>query len=121
MTDSRGRVMRAVGKTRTFPSAAEVDELVALYEQGMTLAQLGDRLGIYHRTMTAHIVRRSVPVRVRGLAGEHTSETVRLYAGGMTLMEVGLHVGVSQGAVGRAVAATGATIRARGRRMLVTA
>ena len=121
VTDSRGRVVRSVGKTQTFLSAAEVDELVALYEQGMTLAQLGERFGVYHRTVAAHLVRRSVPMRVRGLAEEHTSEAVRLYEGGMTLMEVGLHFGVSQGAVKRAVAAAGATIRPRGRRMPVTA
>ena len=29
VTDSRGRVVRSVGKTQTFLSAAEVDELVA--------------------------------------------------------------------------------------------
>lgn len=108
VTDSRGRVVRSVGKTQTFLSIAEVDELVALYEQGMTLVQLGERFGVYHRTVAAHLVRRSVPMRVRGLAEEHTSEAVRLYEGGMTLMEVGLHFGVSQGAVKRAVAA-GAT------------
>lgn len=121
VTDSRGRVVRSVGKTQTFLSVAEVDELVALYEQGMTLVQLGERFGVYHRTVVAHLVRRSVPMRVRGLAEEHTSEAVRLYEGGMTLMEVGLHFGVSQGAVKRAVVAAGATIRPRGRRMPVTA
>lgn len=120
VTDSRGRVVRSVGKTQTSLSAAEVDELVALYEQGMTLAQLGERFGVYHRTVAAHLVRRSVPMRVRGLAEEHTCEAVRLYEGGMTLMEVGLHFGVSQGAVKRAVAAAGATIRPRGRRVAVT-
>ncbi len=97
VTDSRGRVVRSVGKTQTSLSAAEVDELVALYEQGMTLARLGERFGVYHRTVAAHLVRRSVPMRVRGLAEEHTCEAVRLYEGGMTLMEVGLHFGVSQG------------------------
>ena len=120
VTDSRGRVVRSVGKTQTSLSAAEVDELVALYEQGMTLAQLGERFGVYHRTVAAHLVRRSVPMRVRGLAEEHTCEAVRLYEGGMTLMEVGLHFGVSQGAVKRAVGAAGATIRPRGRRVAVT-
>lgn len=120
VTDSRGRVVRSVGKTQTFLSAAEVDELVALYEQGMTLVQLGERFGVYHRTVAAHLVRRSVPMRVRGLAEEHTSEAVRLYEGGMTLMEVGLHFGVSQGAVKRAVAAAGATIRPRGRQVADT-
>lgn len=121
MADSRGRVVRAVGKTQTFLSPAEVDELVTLYEQGMTLAQLGERFGVYHRTVAAHLVRRSASMRTRGLAEEHTPEAVRLYESGLTLVEVGLRFGASQGAVRRAVAAAGATIRPRGRRVSATA
>ncbi len=116
VTDSRGRVVRAVGKTQTFLSPAEVDELVALYEQGMTLEQLGERFGVYHRTVTAHLVRRSVPMRVRGLAVADTRAAVRLYKKGLTLVEVGLRFGVSQQAVRRALAAEGVEIRPRGRR-----
>src|SRR5690606_21976397 len=72
VNDSRGRVVRAVGKTQTSLSAAEVDELTALYEQGTTHAQLGERFDIYHRTLAAHLVRRSAPIRVQGLAEEHS-------------------------------------------------
>ena len=121
VTDSRGRVVRAVGRTRTFLSPAEVDELVTLYEQGMTLAQLGERFGVYHRTVSAHLVRRSAATRTRGLAEEHTPEAVRLHESGLTLVAVGLRFGASQGAVRRAVAAAGATIRPRGRRVSATA
>jgi hypothetical protein len=74
VTDSRGRIVRAVGKTQTFLGTAEVDELAALCEQGMTLAQLGEKFGVYHRAVAAHLVRRSVPMRTRGLAEEHTPE-----------------------------------------------
>ena len=118
MTDSRGRVVRAVGKTQTFLSSAEVDALVALYEQGMTLTQLGIKFGVYHRTVAAHLVRRSIRMRTRGLAEEHRTEAVHLYESGLTLTEVGLRFGVSQGAVKTAMAAAGATIRPRGRQVL---
>lgn len=91
VTDSRGRVVHAVGKTQTLLSPAEVDELVTLYKRGMTIAQLGDRFRGNHRTVAAHLVRRSVPMRERGLAEEHTPEAVRLYQGGVTLMQVGLY------------------------------
>ncbi|WP_447943122.1 hypothetical protein [Microbacterium aurum] len=87
----------------------------------MSIAELSRKFGIYTRTAAAHMVRRSVPLRQRGLAVEDTAEAVRLYESGMTLMEVGLRFGVSQGAARRAVAAAGATIRPRGRQLAPTA
>lgn len=119
--DDRGRLVHSVGMTQTFLSTAQVDELVALYEQGMSLPELGERFGLYHRTVTAHLVRRSVPMPKRGLKEEQTPEAVRLYEDGMTLTEVGLRFGVSQQAVRRAVAAKGVEIRPRGRRPLPSA
>ena len=61
ITDTRGRLVRAVGMVHTFLSAGQIDELVALYVQGMTLPELGERFGVHHRTAAAHLVRRSVP------------------------------------------------------------
>jgi DNA-directed RNA polymerase specialized sigma24 family protein len=119
ITDDRGRLVRSVGKTQTFLSPAQVDELVGLYCEGMSIAELSRRFGIYTRTATAHLVRRSVPLRQRGIAPEDTPEAVRLYESGLTLMEVGLRLGVSQGTARRAVAAEGVEIRPRGRRAQV--
>lgn len=62
----------------------------------MTLAQLGERFGVYRRAVAAHLVRRSTPLRQRGLAPEDTPEAVRLYKGGLTLVEVGLRFGVGK-------------------------
>lgn len=115
-TDARGRLVRAVGMAQTFLSESEVDELVALYHEGLSLSELGERFRVHHRTAAAHLVRRSVPMRAKGLSDVQVPEAVRLYEDGMTLMEVGLIYDVSQGAVRRAVAAEGVTIRLRGRR-----
>lgn len=116
MVDSRGRMMRAVGMTQTSLSPAQVDELVALYEAGATLVELGERFSIHRRTAAAHLARRSVPIRQRGLDECHLAEAVELYDEGLTIMEVGLRYGVSQQAVRRALAAEGVTIRPAGRR-----
>lgn len=121
ITDDRGRIVRSVGKTQTFLSPAQVDELVALYGEGLSIAELSRKFGIYTRTAAAHLVRRSVPLRQRGLAPEHTPEAVQLYESGLPLVEVGLRFGVSQQAVRRAVAAEGVEIRPRGRRTQLTA
>lgn len=117
MADARGRVVRSIGKTQTFLSAAEVAELVLLYERGWGVVRLGDRFGIHRRTVVAHLVRSSVPMRARGLAEGEVLEAVRLYDGGLTLQEVGLVFGVSQGVVRRAVAAAGSSVRPPGRRL----
>lgn len=70
ITDSRGRVVRSVGMTQTFLSAAQVDELVVLYREGLSRAELGRRFGIHSRTVRAHLVRRSVATqRSAGRAG----------------------------------------------------
>jgi hypothetical protein len=97
-------------------SPAQVDELVGLYREGMSIAELSRKFGIYTRTAAAHLVRRSVPLRQRGIA----PEAVRLYESGLTLMEVGLRLGVSQGTARRAVAAEGVEIRPQGRRAQVS-
>lgn len=119
MVDSRGRMVRAVGMTQTFLSAAQVDELVGLYEAGATLVELGERFSVHRRTAAAHLVRRSVRIRRRGLDESHLAEAVELYAEGLSLMEVGLRFGVSQQAVRRALAVEGVEIRPSGRRQSV--
>ena len=121
VVDSRGRMVRAVGMTQTFLSPAQVDELVDLYEAGATLVELGERFGVHRRTAAAHLVRRSVPIRRRGLDECHLAEAVELYAGGLCLMEVGLRFGVSQQAVRRALANVDVPIRASGRRARASA
>lgn len=116
VVDERGRMVRAVGMTQTFLSSAQVDELVASYESGATLVELAERFSIHRRTAAAHLVRRSIPIRRRGLDECHLAEAVELYDEGLSLMEVGLRFGVSQQAVRRALAAEGVTIRPGGRR-----
>lgn len=108
-------MVRAVGMTQTFLSPTQVDELVARYEAGATLVELGERFSIHRRTAAAHLVRRSVPIRRRGLDACDFAEAVELYAGGLSLMEVGLRCQVSQQAVRRALVAEGVTVRPSGR------
>ncbi|MDO5500706.1 MAG: hypothetical protein Q4F67_13600 [Propionibacteriaceae bacterium] len=114
-------MVRAVGMTQTFLSPAQVDELVGLYEAGTTLMELGEQFGVHRRTAAAHLVRRSVPIRRRGLDESHIAEAVELYTGGLSLMEVGLRFEVSQQTVRRALAVEGVVIRPSGRRTQVSA
>ena len=119
--DSRGRMVRAVGMTQTFLSPAQVDELVVMYQAGATLVEVGERFSVHRRTVATHLVRRSVPIRGRGLDESHLVKAVDLYVSGLTLMEVGLRFGVSQQSVRRALVAEGVAIRPGGRRARVSA
>ena len=121
VVDSRGRMVRAVGIAQTFLRPAQVDELVALYREGATLVELGERFSVHRRTVAAHLVRRSIPIRRRGLDESDVTEAVELYEGGSTLIEVGLRFGVSQQAVRRALDVEGVTIRPGVRRARVSA
>lgn len=106
---------------QTFLSPAQVDELVVLYREGLTLAELGERFDIHRRTAAAYLVRRSVPLRQRGLPVAHVPEAARLYESGLTLLEVGMRFGVSQQAVRRVLAGRGVMIRPGGRRPQLSA
>lgn len=121
VVDSRGRLVRSVGMAQTFLKPEQVDELVALYQQGWTLVKLAERFGIHKRTAAAHLVRRSVPLRGKGLAEADRAEAVQLYEGGATLLEVGLRFGVSEQTIRRALVVEGVTIRQSGRRRKVPA
>lgn len=70
--------------TQTFLSPAQVDELVALCEAGATLVELRERFGMHLRTAAAHLARRSVPIRRRGLDECNLAQAAELYAGGLS-------------------------------------
>ncbi len=102
ITDDRGRLIPPVGKTRTLLTAAQMDELVALHGEGLSIAEVSRKSSVYTKTDTAPLVRRSAPLRQGGFAPEDAPEAVRLHEGGLTLVEIGLCFGVSQQAVRRA-------------------
>ncbi|WP_344225291.1 hypothetical protein [Kocuria atrinae] len=102
--------------TQTLLSPAQVDELVVAYIAGATLVELAAQFRVHRRTAAAHLYRRGITPRTRGLDPSEAAEACRLYADGLTLMEIGLRMGVSQGVIGRAVTRAGHELRPRGRR-----
>lgn len=114
LTDLRGPNVRAIETAQTFLTAQQVDDLVDLYEDGMPIGQIAEKLEIHRHTVARHLEHRGITIRVRGLANEHIAEAIRLYEGGLTLAEVGQRYGASAQAVRRAISAKGVTIRPRG-------
>lgn len=103
---------------QTSLSDAQVDELVAAYQAGAGTHEVAEMFRVHHTTAIAHLRRRSIPLRRRGLDETQQETACRLYAEGLTLMEVGLRFGVAQATVGRAVVKAGYPLRSRGRRAL---
>lgn len=74
--------------------ADQVEELIAGYQAGGTVYELGDRFGIDRRTVSEILHRNEVSMRRRGLSPEQVDEAVRLYEGGWSLARIGQRMGV---------------------------
>jgi hypothetical protein len=72
----------------------QVQELVADYQAGATVYELGDQFGIDRRTVSQVLHRHGVPMRRRDLSSDQVDEAVRLYEGGWSLVRVDAQTGV---------------------------
>jgi DNA-binding NarL/FixJ family response regulator len=88
----------------------QVQKLIAEYEAGATVYQLGRRFGISRQTVSRHLHRHGVTMRMQGLSPEQIEEAVRLYEAGWSLARIGKQLNVDAGTVH-------ARLRERGVRM----
>ena len=72
----------------------QVQNLIAGYQAGATVYELGGRFGISRQTVSAVLKRHGVAMRQRGLSSEQTDEAVRLYETGQSLARIGERMGV---------------------------
>jgi site-specific DNA recombinase len=75
--------------------ADQVQELIAGYQAGATVYELGARFGIERRTVSNILHRHQVPMRRRGLSPDQVDEAIHLYNLGLSLARVGQHLGVN--------------------------
>ncbi|MCE7008192.1 helix-turn-helix domain-containing protein [Kibdelosporangium philippinense] len=73
----------------------EVQQLIAGYQSGSTVYELGDRFGIERRTVSNILHRHDVPMRRRGLSPDQVDNAIHLYNLGWSLARVGQHLGVA--------------------------
>ena len=73
----------------------QVQELIAGYESGSTVYELGERFGIERRTVSNILRRHGVPMRRRGLSPDQVDTAIHLYNLGWSLARVGEHLGVT--------------------------
>jgi DNA invertase Pin-like site-specific DNA recombinase len=74
--------------------ADQVQELIAGYQAGATVYELGAQFGIERRTVSKILHRQDVSIRRRGLSREQIDDAVRLYSEGWSLARIGRKLGV---------------------------
>lgn len=85
---------RRVPGTARQLEAEQVQELIAGYQAGATVYDLGRQFGIERRTVSKVLHRNGVSMRRRGLSAEQIDESVRLYEGGWSLAQIGRKLSV---------------------------
>lgn len=73
----------------------QLRQLIADYQSGATVYELGDRFGIERRTVSNILRRHGVPMRRRGLSPEQVDDAIHLYNLGWSVARVGQHLGVA--------------------------
>jgi Mn-dependent DtxR family transcriptional regulator len=76
------------GRTKRL-NEGQVQQLIAGYEAGATVYELGDRFGISRQTVGKILKRRGVTMRRRGLNQQQIDEAVQLYENGWSLARIG--------------------------------
>jgi DNA-binding transcriptional ArsR family regulator len=95
----------------------QVQKLIAEYKAGATVYQLGRRFGISRQTVSRHLHRHGLSMRMQGLSPEQTEEAVRLYEAEWSLAQIGQHLSVDAGTVQARLREQGVRMRdAQGRR-----
>ncbi len=79
--------------------AASIDALVDGYLAGETVYELAAEFGIERRTVSAHLHRRGVPMRRRGLSLAQKEEAFALRDRGWSLAQIGARFDVAPGTV----------------------
>jgi hypothetical protein len=74
--------------------AEQIQELIAGYQSGSTVYELGARFGIERRTVSNILHRNDVPMRRCGLSPEQVDHAIHLYNLGWSLARVGDHLDV---------------------------
>lgn len=91
----------------------QAQKLIAAYEAGATVYQLGRQFGIARQTVSKILHRHGVPMRRAGLTSGQIEEAARLYEGGWSLAQVGMHLEVSSDTVRNRLLERGVRMRPR--------
>ncbi|ADJ49996.1 hypothetical protein AMES_8171 [Amycolatopsis mediterranei S699] len=91
--------------------ADQIEQLIADYQSGATVYELGDRFSIERRTVSTILRRHDVPMRRRGLSPEQVNDAIHLYNLGWSLARIGTQMDVTADTVRKRLLEHGVTMR----------
>jgi len=91
----------------------QVEKLIAGYQTGATVYELGDLFGMDRKTVSRILRRHDVPMRRTGLLPEQVDEAARLYEDGWSTALIAEHLNTDQRTVQRRLGEHGVTMRGR--------
>lgn len=91
--------------------ADQTQKLIAAYQAGATVYQLGDQFGINRRTVGKILTRNGVHTKHPGLSPDDIDQAVQLYEDGWSLARIGERVGVTANTVRTKLRERGVTMR----------
>lgn len=91
--------------------AAQVQELIAGYQAGATVYELGVQFGVDRKTVSRTLHRHQVSMRRRGLTAEQVEEVVQLHGAGWSTYKISIKLGADQRTVQRRPVERGVRMR----------
>jgi len=103
--------VRELGTTVTLLAHEQVDGLVADYQAGMKVSDIAAKYSVNRWTVRHHLIRREIPVRLRGMDDAQVPEAIALYGAGHTLAEIGRLLDADPGTVRNTLRREGVELR----------
>jgi hypothetical protein len=91
--------------------ADQIQELIAGYQSGSTVYELGAQFGIERRTVSTILHRHGVSMRRCGLTPEQVDDAIHLYKLGWSLSRIGTRMSVTADTVRKRLIEHGMTMR----------
>jgi DNA-binding NarL/FixJ family response regulator len=107
---------------RRYPGTADTDhqpghnqanQVIAGYQSGATVYELGNQYGIDRKTVSRILQRHNIPIRRTGLTAEQVDQAVHLHGNGWSTAQIAEQLDTTQRTVQRRLAERGITTRAR--------
>ena len=95
------------------PGYDQAKQVIAGYQAGATVYELGNQFGIDRKTVSRILQRHNIPMRRTGLRPEQVDEATRLHQSGWSTAQIAEHLDSTQRTVQRRLAERGITTQAR--------
>ena len=95
------------------PGHDQAKQVIAGYQAGATIYELGNQFGIDRKTVSRILHRHNIPMRRTGLLPEQVDETTRLHQSGWSTAQIARYLNTTQRTVQRQLAEHAITTRTR--------